>query len=452
MRRNVPWWVLALLLLPLLACDPGSGKKSGGNATDGVQPPPLSSDNAEISSDQAQNDELELLIMAVEKAKGAEKLRYLTHLWEASVDANAPDETLSAFERFAKDPDDEVSRLAWEALIDLGDLREAAASVAKSGGNDAPEKFTPGTKTQDGIKDSGVPQSPNVEKELITTRSKKRLMWKKLWFKVLHGKGETERASALRRVALESGPESVNILLAGAADENANVRLIAIQNLWHSAAKGLDENGRILMALQDAVWGSDPIVAGLAQRALDDLERLAQMRAEEEWQASLAPEWNSQSNRHNWEITNSDPNTLAMSQPPESGPNWEVLAQRAFYELNTQARSESIREVAHYRSEKAVDILLEVATYDGASQNRYQAVEALWRSAANGLDSDGRITDTLQNALRDSDPQIAKLAERAIEDLQQLAERRFQHSKVETATLSDSEDSYNGSPDRVPTQ
>ena len=56
--------------------------------------------------------------------------------------------------------------------------------------------------------------------------------------------------------------------------------------------------------------------------------------------------------------------------------------------------------------------------------NRYQAVQALWFSAADGLDPDGEILASLEQARQDPDDRIADLAEKALADLKALEERK----------------------------
>jgi hypothetical protein len=67
-----------------------------------------------------------------------------------------------------------------------------------------------------------------------------------------------------------------------------------------------------------------------------------------------------------------------------------------------------------------VTALTNVAASDPEPEIRYQTLEALWYAAADGLDADGLIRATLEEALTDPDPDVAALAEWALEDLRAL--------------------------------
>ena len=58
-------------------------------------------------------------------------------------------------------------------------------------------------------------------------------------------------------------------------------------------------------------------------------------------------------------------------------------------------------------SAESVAVLDEVAAFDPSPDNRLQAVQLLWYSAADGLDSDGSIEATLRAALDDPDEAVA---------------------------------------------
>ena len=80
--------------------------------------------------------------------------------------------------------------------------------------------------------------------------------------------------------------------------------------------------------------------------------------------------------------------------------------------------------MALHRSAESVAVLNEVAALDPSPDNRLQAIQQLWYSAADGLDSDGSIMSTLRAALDDPDEAIAKMAKQALADLKALDEAR----------------------------
>ncbi len=103
---------------------------------------------------------------------------------------------------------------------------------------------------------------------------------------------------------------------------------------------------------------------------------------------------------------------------------WDTLVEAALNEPDDELRGEAINGVALQRSAESVAVLNEVAAFDPAPDNRLQAVQQLWYSAADGLDGDGGIMSTLNAALDDPDEAIAKMAEKALADLKALEESR----------------------------
>jgi hypothetical protein len=129
-----------------------------------------------------------------------------------------------------------------------------------------------------------------------------------------------------------------------------------------------------------------------------------------------------------------DPEDMALMLEAAGGPSeeldlasqqwvaaerWAELAEAALYEQGSELRGDAIHAVGLRRNVDSVAVLLEVATHDPEPDNRYQALQSLWYSAADGLDEDGTIRRTLEAALGD-DEDIADLAERALVDLAKL--------------------------------
>ncbi len=111
------------------------------------------------------------------------------------------------------------------------------------------------------------------------------------------------------------------------------------------------------------------------------------------------------------------PDAIGAAEAAES---WEALAWAALNEPDDALRGEAVGTVGLQRHADAAAVLVQVAASDVEPDNRLQAVESLWYSAADGLDGDGTIGAALQAALDDPDEQVADMAKRALEDLQAL--------------------------------
>lgn len=57
---------------------------------------------------------------------------------------------------------------------------------------------------------------------------------------------------------------------------------------------------------------------------------------------------------------------------------------------------------------------------DNQPDNRVLALEGLWYSAVDGLDTDGIITEALRYITGETDPNIAAFAEQALERLEEM--------------------------------
>ena len=104
---------------------------------------------------------------------------------------------------------------------------------------------------------------------------------------------------------------------------------------------------------------------------------------------------------------------------PAAAERWAELAEAALSEWDPELRGDAVHAVGLRRNVDSVAVLIEVATDDPEPDNRYQALQLLWYSAADGLDEDGAIRRTLEAALGD-DEDIAELAEQALADLAKL--------------------------------
>ena len=195
-------------------------------------------------------------------------------------------------------------------------------------------------------------------------------------------------------------------------DEENEERLEAVNQLWYYAADhGMPEE--VMKVLSGLTLDSDPEVADRALLALEDLQRLWE---ESQTSAQYLSEGN---NSHIPE----DPDFVAEeleAESPEATEKLTALVIEAVYEPDDDRRSDAVDTMALLRHDDAVAALTDVATFDPSPDIRYQSLEALWYAAADGLDADGWIKTTLQEALADPDPDVAALAKRALNDLQAL--------------------------------
>ncbi len=100
------------------------------------------------------------------------------------------------------------------------------------------------------------------------------------------------------------------------------------------------------------------------------------------------------------------------------------LAETALWDPDEQRRGEAIHAVGLRRDNDAIAVLTEVAISDSETSNRYEAVQSLWYAAADGVDEDGAAREALEKVLDDQDPDVAELAQRALDDLLALELRR----------------------------
>ncbi len=102
----------------------------------------------------------------------------------------------------------------------------------------------------------------------------------------------------------------------------------------------------------------------------------------------------------------SQPTSAEDNRRPLSVPE---LSQQALYDDDAQQRVIAVNSLAHYRDEVSTATLLQSAS-DPDAAIRYQAIQTLRYAVADGLDTDGRITTVLHQALLDGDLRVADLA------------------------------------------
>ena len=199
-----------------------------------------------------------------------------------------------------------------------------------------------------------------------------------------------------------------------------DARLKAVRTLWYGAADlGVTEESMI--ALQLAALDPEPIVAQEAARALVDLQRLRTRYVE-----SINTDMVKHSEGAQDLVQNdSQPlqNEHSRGMPSTDHPVIAAVVAKAINQyrdaVDANARAEAVSELARFDHADAV-VMLQTAAIDADSVVRYMAVEALWRMAADGLDSGDRIQELLLQAAFDSEQQVSALATRALSDLHKL--------------------------------
>ncbi len=240
-----------------------------------------------------------------------------------------------------------------------------------------------------------------------------------------------------------------------AALENADPtwRAQVVQKIWILAADmGVTEEA--LEALDYlAAYDSDHVVAEKAARAVEDLRRLkeeanstlfisdSEVATEEDYEqdqleygvAISAADGRYETPQYESNEEEQEP----TQQEVISNAQVEELAEKALWDSSEANRYDAIQTLALYRSDAAVDVLIQ-ASMDADARNRFEVIEALWLSAADGLDKDGNIWLYLQQAMDDSDERVSELAAKAIADLEHL-----EATQREAETALSSNDDHN---------
>lgn len=170
----------------------------------------------------------------------------------------------------------------------------------------------------------------------------------------------------------------------------------AITEFWHRVAGlgKLDE--AVITTLDLASHDPNPLVARQAELALADLHRLQYRR------------------EHGY---------TEVDMRVELEASLQNAIQKYRQGVDAQARALAVTEVARFKNTEADAILVEAAI-DADAIVRYKAIEALWRKAADDPDGRAYMVELLQQAAFDHDAQVAGLAGRAMEDLEQLKQAR----------------------------
>ena len=157
----------------------------------------------------------------------------------------------------------------------------------------------------------------------------------------------------------------------------------------------------------------DPEIAQRAQAAVEELQSLPE---ELDVDVQVLSEYGAPDDPHGFRPATRETET----GDPEAIRKETALLMDAVLEPDDDLRADAVHAVGLRRHDDAVTALVNVAAFDPSPEIRHQTLEALWHAAADGLDADGLIKATLEEALADPDPDAAALARRALEDLRAL--------------------------------
>ncbi|MEE3329085.1 MAG: hypothetical protein VX252_17250 [Myxococcota bacterium] len=194
--------------------------------------------------------------------------------------------------------------------------------------------------------------------------------------------------------------------------------------------------------------------AGGPQEAIDRLEGFARAHIDDERLASAALDMREdligvRERRNDWLIPKAESGAVwnpetGEGTPPERGEDWvppdwidldryELISETIRYGSDDRAILSGVQELAYYREDMVAQTLLEVVDHPSADI-RKTATQALWRSAAEGIEVDA-TKDRLYYLARDSDERVSRLAEQALADLEQLEKRADQAAAEPQATF-----------------
>ncbi|NOY63177.1 MAG: hypothetical protein GXP10_08530 [Gammaproteobacteria bacterium] len=246
---------------------------------------------------------LDKLLAALNVAEGDDaKREAIAALWryvgDVSGDIGVPQRALTALDVASRDSSAAVANEAARALADLQRFKQRMDEGPTQDEivlrPPTPVQNEPATDDANPAQNKAI-DDPEYQIKLaeyeVAVQQREVAVVQRLTEQLQTAQSDEERVAALQALSIQRNDAGVNAWLEIANDVHVESRYQAVQSLWHSAADGLDHDGRIAGALQQATLDSDERVAELAGRALADLENFK--RTQEE--ALLAPAPSSES-------------------------------------------------------------------------------------------------------------------------------------------------------------
>jgi hypothetical protein len=185
--------------------------------------------------------------------------------------------------------------------------------------------------------------------------------------------------------------------------------------------------------------------AGAPLKAINDLEAFARAHQDDERLAGAALDMRKdliavRARKNDWLDPREESDAgwnpeTGEGTPPERDEDWvpadwiamdryELITETVRYGADTNEILSAVRELSHFREDMVSQTLLEAVDHPSADV-RKTATQALWRSAAEGIEVEA-TQERLYYLARDGDPRVARLAEAALADLERLEERARQ--------------------------
>lgn len=251
-----------------------------------------------------------------------------------------------------------------------------------------------------------------------------------------------------------SQTEYIHSLITQIGQSNPDQKASLIQLLWIRAAD-MDDFSEAIMFLENLVrYDYDEQVVELAVHALEDLNRLQKKSAQSMLESSLPVIQSKISinkpvtsviSEHDIAITEAQGIYQQEIQGDEDRLQINILSEQALTAINETERRQAILALSQFRDNAAVDALLQTSD-DLDARNRYLSVEALWYSAADGLDKDQQINLKLQLLINDADEKIAQLAKAALTDLNNLERKNQNEISIQPVYSYADDNSYSSNP------
>ena len=189
--------------------------------------------------------------------------------------------------------------------------------------------------------------------------------------------------------------------------------------------------------------------AGAPLEAINDLEAFARAHQDDERLAGAALDMREdliavRARKNGWLDPREEPDAgwnpeTGEGAPPERDEDWvpadwiameryELMTETVRYGADTNEILSAVHELSRFREDMVSQTLLEAVDHPSADI-RKTATEALWRSAAEGIEVEA-TQERLYYLARDSNERVARLAEVALADLDRLEEEARQTPTV----------------------
>ena len=206
------------------------------------------------------------------------------------------------------------------------------------------------------------------------------------------------------------------------------LRIEIIKNLW-TQALDLDSADIVINALTPLTFDENIEIANTSSKAIREIQNITSGSSDYDtnlgFPSSVVDE-NIKTNQLDSDLDDFSINSIVEGSLPDE--NETLLAANTYSELyekainhpNSTERSKTISQLSGFHNSNSIEILISAAD-DENDDNRYLTAEALWKLAADGLDTDNRIQQTLEKLKFDNNKNVAQLAKLALTDLESIS-------------------------------